>query len=1173
MFAFRSRPGPAGGLRTRLRARLLVRALEALVEPTIFVVTNTSDGPVTAAGQLPGSLRQAIFDSNSNGQADTIIFDPSVTTINLTAGQLTISEKYNLTIDGGGTVTINGAATASATNRILNLTPTGSPTITIQGITLAKGNTLGDGGAIDGEFASTTAKLSLVNCSLHGSSVTEGGGAIYFTKGVLSVIDCTLDRNSAGLGNSGQAGGAIYLSGNVTATLNQCIVSGNSVVNSGYDLVGGGIYAGSCQINLTDCSIISNAAPAGYGGGLEVYQSVATLTNCTVAGNSAGNGLVGGSGGLDLFGNSTTTFTNCTIANNTAKGYGGGIWAEGPTVIRNCTISGNSADSSAGGIVLASNIQMDSSIIAANTVAKVLNDLGSGGHVFGNNNLFGVGNGVTVTGSNNQIGTSAKPLDPGLLPLGDYGGPTPTMALRYNSLAIGLGANPAGLPFDQRGQPRVSPNGLVDIGAVEGPVFVPFVSKVGLLPTISTAGGTSYTVAVTYDGPNGIDSTTLDGSDIVVAGPRMVGPITVSSVTITGNQAKVIYQFAPPDGSWDKFDFGTYSVSLAAGQVLDASGKSVPPQLLGKVQVNIAGPYVVDALGDQADGDYRPGRVTLREAVQYASSDGSPQDTITFDPAIFGTPRTIELASQLNVSNSIIINGPGFGLLTLSGNNRLFFGGSITLSGLTLTGGNVLGSGGTIYASSLTATDCTFGDNTATTGGGAIYTSSALTLTRCTIVNNKASGDGGAVYASSLTATDCTFEDNTATTGGGAIYASSALTLIRCTVVNNMASSGGGVYAAGTLTLAQSTVTGNMASQGGGIYAYRGSLSLDNCTVSGNKASSVGGGIYFTLNTTVAIRNSTITSNSATTSGGGVHGSHGGSASIGLTLSNTIIAGNVNAKAPDLSFNKSQYVAGNNNLIGVANVGGATFSGTNNLLGTLASPLNAKLAPLGNYGGPTLTHALLPGSPAINAGAPIAGITTDQRGYARTYGSAPDIGAYELQPPRVNSVVINDGSAQRSRVTSVTVNFDSLVAVMPGAFQLQRQSDGKLVEVFPDFSVGGPTTSVTLSFSGALTEFGSLKDGRYSLTVFGTRVSNFVGSLDGNGDSVPGDDYVSASSGTAGIFRLFGDVNGDGTVAANDLVAFRQYFGGYLFAFDFDGDGSVNASDFMQFRMRFGGSV
>ena len=104
----------------------------------------------------------------------------------------------------------------------------------------------------------------------------------------------------------------------------------------------------------------------------------------------------------------------------------------------------------------------------------------------------------------------------------------------------------------------------------------------------------------------------------------------------------------------------------------------------------------------------------------------------------------------------------------------------------------------------------------------------------------------------------------------------------------------------------------------------------------------------------------------------------------------------------------------------------------------------------------------------------------------------------------------------------------------------------------------------------------SLADGVYVLTVFSNQITDESGQhLDGNGDGIGGDDYVSPT--TPGdpnrIFRFFGDANGDGSVGASDFIIFRQYFGGYTDMFDFNGDGPVSASDFIQFRMRFGGMI
>jgi parallel beta-helix repeat protein len=183
-------------------------------------------------------------------------------------------------------------------------------------------------------------------------------------------------------------------------------------------------------------------------------------------------------------------------------------------------------------------------------------------------------------------------------------------------------------------------------------------------------------------------------------------------------------------------------------------------------------------------------------------------------------------------------------------------------------------------------------------------------------------------------------------------------------------------------------------------------------------------------------------------------------------------------------------------------------------------------------------------------------------------------------PPVVQSVVINGGAAQRSRVTTVTVTFSqpvTLPAAAEYAFELRRQSDAKRPLLAAAVDDTGPTTVVTLTFAGTeAVESGSLADGRYTLTVFAGQVSG--GYLDGNADGTPGDDYVLASAGAPSpppnIFRLFGDADGDGDVDATDFGAFRLTFGtGANLAFDFDGDGDVDAADFGQFRLRFGTSV
>jgi CHAT domain-containing protein len=175
--------------------------------------------------------------------------------------------------------------------------------------------------------------------------------------------------------------------------------------------------------------------------------------------------------------------------------------------------------------------------------------------------------------------------------------------------------------------------------------------------------------------------------------------------------------------------------------------------------------------------------------------------------------------------------------------------------------------------------------------------------------------------------------------------------------------------------------------------------------VSGNTATFDGGGIFGLNGGTIT--NSTITNNTADAdnngsgNGGGIFREINGT----FTIINSIIAGNFDRgfETPDLGSNVAGvgFTNGGNNLIGANDGFAATFA-PSALIGTIASPVNPQLAPLANNGGTTLTHALLPNSPALNAGnnanAPVG---NDQRGLPRISGIAVDIGAFEAQVPLV----------------------------------------------------------------------------------------------------------------------------------------------------------------------------
>jgi hypothetical protein len=173
-------------------------------------------------------------------------------------------------------------------------------------------------------------------------------------------------------------------------------------------------------------------------------------------------------------------------------------------------------------------------------------------------------------------------------------------------------------------------------------------------------------------------------------------------------------------------------------------------------------------------------------------------------------------------------------------------------------------------------------------------------------------------------------------------------------------------------------------------------------------------------------------------------------------------------------------------------------------------------------------------------------------------------------PQTVASVVLNDGSAQRSMVNRITVTFGGAAILDPGAIELRRQ-DGTLVDAQVSIALVGGQTVAVLTFAG--TEFvgGSLADGSYSLTVRADRVHDRWGrALDGDGNGSAGGDRVDS------FFRMFGDGDGDHAVDGLDRDLFRSAFNksagepGYLWYFDFDGDGDVDGRDNGQFNRRFG---
>ena len=566
-------------------------------------------------------------------------------------------------------------------------------------------------------------------------------------------------------------------------------------------------------------------------------------------------------------------------------------------------------------------------------------------------------------------------------------------------------------------------------------------------------------------------------------------------------------------------------------------------------------------------------------------SDNSTEGTVAQGGGIFTVSGT------LTVTDSDIIRNSTAGDYASGGGGILSFQAAVTLDNTTVSGNSTSG--------------------TRSNGGGVHVADGTLSLTNSSVSRNSTSGPGasgggifftaftvlggpGAPRIPELTITDSAISENS-TTGdgarGGGIYSSALLTLTGSTVSENSTSGDdaeGGGASARLLTLTNSIVSNNFTSganaRGGGVSA--GAVVLTNSTVSGNFTSGNnvdGGGVVVSfLGTAALVTNSTISGNASTGSGGGILGGHVYS---GLTITNSIVAGNLqnktvnsNGTPNDIEFSDlypgaSPTLTLSSNLIGVAdNIAGA-IQGNGNQLGTEANPLDPMLGPLAFNGGPTRTHALLPGSPAIDAGSNALAVDedgdpllTDQRGdgFDRIVSGTVDIGAFEFDanalpvPPAIVSTVRDEGGVleRPDLLTTYSVTFDADVNVEASDLTIVNEllSTENVDPSAVAFTYDQATQTATWDFT-ALT----LDAAFYSFELSDDIVSatGNVG-LDGDGDGNAGGNFVESV-----YVALPGDANLDGQVdVLNDafaLVTNLGLTGGATWAQgDFNDDGVVD---------------
>ena len=436
---------------------------------------------------------------------------------------------------------------------------------------------------------------------------------------------------------------------------------------------------------------------------------------------------------------------------------------------------------------------------------------------------------------------------------------------------------------------------------------------------------------------------------------------------------------------------------------------------------------------------------SLRQALDKARSG----DTITF--AVTGTLTLNAANGALQDSTTVTINGPGASQLAIDGGGStqiLNVGGSVepvlTISGLTLQNGSAAVGGAIyLYAGRLVLSDDAFVDNTALGGGTA--------------------GFGGAIATASLSVAgapdvsvsvkDSRFTGNSASaTGsgdadGGAIYVDGALSIGGSTFTGNSATAddggeGGAVYTLGhsKVSIANSTFAGNTAGgsngHGGAMYAPGSTLTDD--TIAGNTATGVGGGLASDGNDVVA---------------------------YGTIFSNNKIG---------LPGEEPRY---NNCIPSLANARSTTSYNLEGPGGGCTQPgpaLDPMLGPLANNGGPTLTEAITPSSPAYG-GVPAAAchsapfLQVDQRGLPRPGNGETncDIGAYEFQ---ASSTVTSLASSANPSTAGAQVSFTAAVSPTPDGGTIAFTDGGIVIggcDAVPVSLTGQASCQVTYPVAGS----------------------------------------------------------------------------------------------------------
>ena len=745
---------------------------------------------------------------------------------------------------------------------------------------------------------------------------------------------------------------------------------------------------------LSGLTITLGKNNGGPGGGISNFGTL-TVSNSTLRSNEAVNG-----GGIYNAGNATVS--DSTLDGNQAQGRGGGIYNTGEMTVANSTICENSSQSSGSGILNDGALTVTDSTIVVNqntgvsnlTAVALINTVVAG-------NLTDDVEGGTVSSSNNVIGVlnGGHPSNYPLAPLNNYGGPTETIAVLPGTQAVGGGAvtTVAGTSAISAAATSFVVKNAMAIASTPGNYLIQIDSEIMQVTAVNLttntltvtraanatmhAAGASIFLATDQRGfPRVVNGKTDIGAFQTQASPFLVttaadpgGIYGQLSLREAVNLAQAVFPYQAPSITFASNLSGrTITLTQGSLELIQPSATDEITTINGGGQITIS--------GNNVSGVFEISTTTVVALVGLTISEGNADEggAVLNDGSLTVTSCIFTENSAISRGGAIENNGPSLTITnsSFSENTAGSVGGAIdnnsflSITGASFSDNSALRGGGINNALPVFFSDVTnstfsannaaqngagienigtmivngslFSANVAAGSGGGIDNQGVLTLNGSPIFDsNSAQNGGGIENAGNITADTATFTNNVATGSGGGIDDQGTLFLTGAAFIANSAQNGGAIHVAASIAFAStnSTFFSNSAMQGGAIF-NAGALNVTDDTITGNHA----------INVSLA-------------DGGGIDNQGA------LTLVNSIVAGNLVDSAastePDI-------------------FGPITQDNGHNLLGTLLSGApgtddrfndDPLLTAPDDFGGPTLTMAPLPGSPALGNGGAVTTLT------------------------------------------------------------------------------------------------------------------------------------------------------------------------------------------------------